>query len=408
MQTPVLTDGVVTLRAHLPADAVELAVTAADPATRRWTGLPHPYPGSAADRWIGVTAPQHWRERTAFPFAIEVTDGGVPRFAGNLALQPGPPPEIGYLLAPWARGRGIMSRAVRLATAWGFAEAGLPVLHWMAQAGNLASLRVAHACGFTFDGERPLALEHRGVLVDSWHASLRPGDAPAPRTPWWPVPTLLGERVRLRAHVDADVPRIVEACTDRRSRRWLPTLPHPYTADEARRFLRTCRLDEALGRRVSWAVADPADDRLLANVTIFDLGHRGDPTGGEIGYWAHPDARGRGIVGEAVQLLLDHAFTPVPDGGLGRERVQIVTAWSNAASRHVAERAGFTFLGRHRHDGVIAADEAGVAGAAQNGAAQDGAAQDGAAQDGAGDGHVHDDGAWYDLLATDPRPGSRP
>ena len=46
-----------------------------------------------------------------------------------------------------------MTRAVRLAVRWAFAEAGLPVVHWQARAGNLASWRVAHACGFAFHGE---------------------------------------------------------------------------------------------------------------------------------------------------------------------------------------------------------------------------------------------------------------
>lgn len=39
-----------------------------------------------------------------------------------------------------------------------------------------------------------------------------------PRTTWWPVPELVGERVRLRPHTDADLPRIAEACGDPRSR----------------------------------------------------------------------------------------------------------------------------------------------------------------------------------------------
>ena len=112
------------------------------------------------------------------------------------------------------------------------------------------------------------------------------------------------------------------------------------------------------------------DDRLLGNIGIFRLDDPMSPTGGEIGYWAHPDARGRGAVSEAVELVLAHAFTPRESGGLGRHRVQLGASWDNAASRHVAERAGFTLVGHFRQDGVV------------------------------GDGEL-DDGAWYDLLAAD-------
>ena len=182
-----------------------------------------------------------------------------------------------------------------------------------------------------------------------------------------------GERVRLRAHTEADVPRIVEACSDERSRYWLATLPDPYTEQSAREFVRARRLGESLGQSVTWAVADRDDDRLLANVGVFGLDDALSPTGGEIGYWAHPDARGRGIVSEAVDLVVAHAFAPVTAGGLGRHRLQIGAAWSNTASRHVAERAGFTLAARYRQDGVI----------------------------GYGENRMLDDGAWYERLADD-------
>jgi RimJ/RimL family protein N-acetyltransferase len=369
---PVLTDGIVTLRAHTPADVDGLVAMATDVETVRWTGVPVPYGRRHAEQWVHETAPAGWRDGSAFRWAVGATDAGTVRFAGNLDLRAGPPPDVGFATAPWARGHGITARAVRLATRWAFDHAGLPIVLWSANAGNLASWRVAHACGFTFHGERRLALAQRGVLRDGWDASLTPGDDPAPRTTWWPVPVLEGTRVRLRPHTDADLPRIVEACTDERTRYWLTTLPDPYTEDTAREFVRGCRLGESLGQRVAWTVADRDDDRLLANVSVFRLADPMLPTGAEIGYWAHPDARGRGVVGEAVDLVLDHAFTPRDAGGLGRHRVQIGAAWSNAASRHVAELAGFTQVGRFRLDGEI------------------------------GRGRL-DDGAWYDLLAAEPR-----
>ena len=119
---------------------------------------------------------------------------------------------------------------------------------------------------------------------------------------------------------------------------------------------------------MAWVVADPADDRLLARVSVFRLADPMNPTGGEIGYWAHPDARGRGVVrARPLDLVVAHAFTPIADGGLGRHRLQIGSAWGNAASRHVAERAGFTLVGHFHADGIVGRGEL-------------------------------DDGAWYELL----------
>jgi RimJ/RimL family protein N-acetyltransferase len=375
MDVPVLSDGVVTLRAHIPADVDGLVAMATDLETVRWTSVPLPYDRRHAEGWVHDDVPAGWRDGSGFRWAVEATDGAAPRFAGNIDIRTRPPPDIGFATAPWARGRGLTARAVRLATRWGFERAGLPVVHWAANAGNLASWRVAHACGFTFHGERRLAVPQRGTLHDGWYASLQPGDDPTPRTTWWPTPVLDGTRVRLRPHTEADLPRIVEACSDQRTRFWLATLPDPYTEDAARGFVRSKRLAESLGQAVTWAVADRDDDRILGNVGIFGLDNPMNPTSAEIGYWAHPDARGRGVVSDAVDLVLDHAFTPREQGGLGRHRVQIGASWTNTASRHVAERAGFTLVGRFREDGPVGSGE-------------------------------QDDGAWYDLLAGEREPGS--
>lgn len=367
------TDGTVTLRPHEPTDLDDLVAMANDPATVESTTVPHPYTREHAEHWTTEHVPAVWRDGTGYAWAVEARDDdGRPRFAGNLDIRaaPGDVPDLGFALAPWARGRGIMARAVRLGTAHAFAR-GLPVVHWTAHAGHLASWRVAHACGFAFHGERPLSVPHRGALRDGWSASLRAGDPTTPRTTWWPTPELVGERVRLRAHAEGDLPRIVEACTDARTRYWLTALPRPYTLDEARSYVRGARLAESLGQKVTWAVADRADDRLLGAVSAFDLASLRNPTGGEIGYWAHPDARGRGALSEAVDLVVAHAFRPVADGGLGRHRLQIGTAWGNTASRRVAERNGFVLAARFRLDGVE------------------------------GEPPVPGDGAWYERLAGD-------
>jgi RimJ/RimL family protein N-acetyltransferase len=61
----------------------------------------------------------------------------------------------------------------------------------------------------------------------------------------------------------------------------------------------------------------------------------------EIGYWAHPQARGRGLVTEAVRLVTGY----VHSARLAKSIV-IRCAAQNFASRHVAEVAGYREVGR--------------------------------------------------------------
>ena len=85
-------------------------------------------------------------------------------------------------------------------------------------------------------------------------------------------------------------------------------------------------------------MADPEDDRCLGSISLDGLD--GYAKRGEIGYWAHPDARGRGVVTEAVRLVTRHAR----DTGLATS-LSIRCARGNTASRSVAERAGYSKVG---------------------------------------------------------------
>ncbi len=50
----------------------------------------------------------------------------------------------------------------------------------------------------------------------------------------------------------------------------------------------------------------------------------------------------------AVALVVRHAFIDVEDGGLGFDRVFLKAAASNPGSQRVAEKNGFTEVGRER------------------------------------------------------------
>jgi RimJ/RimL family protein N-acetyltransferase len=90
-----------------------------------------------------------------------------------------------------------------------------------------------------------------------------------------------------------------------------------------------------------WAVADADTDVLLAAVGV----PRGGPSGLEIGYWAHRDARGQGVMTEAVGMVARHALMPRDEGGMGAHRLHLSTSAGNDASRHVAEANGFVQCG---------------------------------------------------------------
>ena len=93
----------------------------------------------------------------------------------TLATMPGPSTEVGYWVAPWARGAGLATAAL-VAVRDELAQVGYQRIDWEALAGNEASVRVALKAGFMIEGHKRRGMSQRGRLVDAvvggWTADL--------------------------------------------------------------------------------------------------------------------------------------------------------------------------------------------------------------------------------------------
>jgi RimJ/RimL family protein N-acetyltransferase len=266
--------------------------------------------------------------------------------------------EVGYWVHPDERGRGLTNEALDVLVPHALAPReeggmGLSRLRAHTEEANLASQTVLRRAGFMEWGREPGGLKRAdGTVGAVVHFALGRADdriaaAILNEATALSQEPLVGTGVSLRPLRDDDARRIVEACSDEGSRHWLATLPADYSTGHAHDYLRRTREQAARGTGLYWGVADPATDLLLGVVALMDLAGE-DSTSAEVGYWLHPDARGRGVMKEAVRLAVRHAFVPREDGGLGRRRLSLMVADGNDASRAVARRAGFVEVGRDR------------------------------------------------------------
>jgi RimJ/RimL family protein N-acetyltransferase len=74
--------------------------------------------------------------------------------------------ELGYLVDPAHRGRGIATTAVQLMASWAFEELGVARVQILAHPDNAASQRVAERVGFQREGLLRSWREHHGSRED--------------------------------------------------------------------------------------------------------------------------------------------------------------------------------------------------------------------------------------------------
>jgi RimJ/RimL family protein N-acetyltransferase len=147
-----------------------------------------------------------------------------------------------------------------------------------------------------------------------------------------PLPELDDGVVRLRPWRQEDVPAIVAACQDPEIPRWT-LIPTPYRHGDASSFVMTAADQARSGEGAMLAIVSADGDGLLGSIGVGVDRRHGI---GEIGYWVVAGARRRGIATRALRLLCDWAFE-----ALGLARLELTVHPPNAASRRVAEKAGF-------------------------------------------------------------------
>jgi RimJ/RimL family protein N-acetyltransferase len=131
---------------HVPGVAALLD----DPAVLRFTRVPEPVPEDFASTWV-TRYEEARRNGSREAFAVVEDD----EFLG-LALAPTidretQTAELGYVVAPAARGRGVATEALRRLTDWAFAE-GMLRIELLISAENPASKKVAERCGYVREG----------------------------------------------------------------------------------------------------------------------------------------------------------------------------------------------------------------------------------------------------------------
>lgn len=182
----VLSDGVVHLDRPVPSDIDRITECCQDPALQEWTTIPTPYSRSDAESFVTGFVRTGWAQGTDLTWAVRLASGDSVQGMISLAIHPVRSAEVGYWLAPSARGRGLMARALDLVVDHAFdpGTLGLERLTWIAYLGNWPSRRTAWRQGFRLEGAVRGHAVQRGARRDAWIGTLLVGDSRRPVEPW--------------------------------------------------------------------------------------------------------------------------------------------------------------------------------------------------------------------------------
>jgi RimJ/RimL family protein N-acetyltransferase len=150
---PIIETARLRLRGHRVEDFADCAAMWGDAAVvRHISGKPF----TAEETWAKILRYAGLWSLLGYGYwAVEETASG--RFVGDVGfadfkreVQPSldGAPEIGWVLAPWAHGRGFATEAVGAAVAWGDRRFGPQATVCMIDPENAASIRVAEKCGY--------------------------------------------------------------------------------------------------------------------------------------------------------------------------------------------------------------------------------------------------------------------
>lgn len=178
---PVWHEPEVTLRLFRDEDVPDIVEACRDPESQRWTTLTRTYAEPDARKFLAY-ASSCWASGGEGVWAMSLpTDE---RWSGSISLRidqfDRALGDVGFLCAPWARGRGLTSAALHQVCGFGFAQLGLARIEWRAHVGNAASRRVAEKVGFQLEGVQRARLVQRGERRDAWVAGLLPADLQHP------------------------------------------------------------------------------------------------------------------------------------------------------------------------------------------------------------------------------------
>ncbi len=156
------------------------------------------------------------------------------------------------------------------------------------------------------------------------------------------IPTLETERLRLRPILVTDKAGVMAIRSDRQTMAHIPT-PMAISLEDAEEHIAKIHADQRAGKMMAWAITLRPSKDLLGIICLLRMKKEHFRT--ELGYALVRPYWGQGIMSEAVDIVVRHAFNT-----LGFHSIEAGVGPENKGSIRVLERNGFVQEGHLKED----------------------------------------------------------
>jgi RimJ/RimL family protein N-acetyltransferase len=155
------------------------------------------------------------------------------------------------------------------------------------------------------------------------------------------IPEIAEKRITLRRLRFSDSKDIYHNIKDREVVKWTLNIPHPYSRNEAIKFIRKVNYEARKKKSYVFGIALKDENKIIGVIGLSKINYK--DSNAEIGYWLGKKYWGKGIMTEAVKLILELGFKQ-----LKLHKINAGLFEKNIASKKVLEKAGFRFEGKIR------------------------------------------------------------
>lgn len=298
------------------------------------------YNRESYDQFIAM-ARQDFAKQTAYGTIIYYKDQPAGAVGLHVRQSSSHEAEIGYWLGKTFTGKGIMTRAVASLLDFAFGTLSLQRVYIRCAINNTASCAIPKRLGFQHEGTLRKQVHINGTYQNVNMFSILRGEwDTGGRKPEFEL--RLNDQFSIRPFQHRHLDAALQAVTDNRDRLlpWLPWAEN-ITREGEQQFIEKAL--EKYGRDDGFEAGIWDGDKLAGSIGyhFFDRTHNTT----EIGYWIDQHYAGQGLVTQACNRLIRHAFV---DQGINR--LEIRCAVANERSAAVAKRLGMQLEGTLRQE----------------------------------------------------------